>query len=276
MSVAINHAISALINPLAIALVALFLGIIFCRRMVGKLLLILAFGVLVTFSLPVVEARMGLWLEGDYPARNEAVLEGKYDAIVVLGGGMYSDKIIDESDLEMVEWRKRVEKEGGLMPHPDMNAGADRVWAGARLYHAGVAPKIIITGVGCQYSTIPLLKDLGVPEAAIVPLIGPGNTEEEAKAVAEVLKAAEGTRPRVVLVTSAWHMRRAALLFRQGADYFDFTPIAADHMASTFYGPMHRFELKDLVPSTTALDHNNTYFKELFAYCCYHILKGYR
>ena len=50
-----------------------------------------------------------------------------YDAIVVLGGGI-SPAYPPEQ------------------PEPDLNDSSDRIWEGARLYHRGVAPRIVITG----------------------------------------------------------------------------------------------------------------------------------
>lgn len=123
------------------------------------------------------------------------------DAIVVLGGSMGSDT--------------------NLSGYAEMWTSADRVWQAARLWKAGKAPKIIATGDGVRESTLGLLKDFGVDEKC-VEFLGARNTEEEAKVVGEVVFNAEKQRGReaeskILLVTSAWHMKRARMMFEKYA-----------------------------------------------------------
>ena len=123
------------------------------------------------------------------------------DAIVVLGGSMGSDT--------------------NLSGYAEMSASADRVWQAARLWKAGKAPKIIATGDGAKESTLGLLKDFGVDEKC-VEFLDARNTEEEARVVGEVVFNAEKQRGRdaeskILLVTSAWHMKRARMMFEKYA-----------------------------------------------------------
>ena len=123
------------------------------------------------------------------------------DAIVVLGGSMGSDT--------------------NLNGYAEMWTSADRVWQAARLWKAGKAPRIIATGDGARESTLGLLKDFGVDEKC-VEFLDARNTEEEARVVGEVVFNAEKQRGReaeskILLVTSAWHMKRARMMFEKYA-----------------------------------------------------------
>lgn len=108
------------------------------------------------------------------------------EAIVVLGGGMGVNT--------------------NFCQYADMSARADRVWQAVRLYKAGKAPIIVSTGFNPQESTSSLMKEFGVPEDSVV-FFKARNTEEEAKVVEKL-----GYK-RILLVTSAWHMKRARQMF---------------------------------------------------------------
>ncbi len=106
-------------------------------------------------------------------------------------------------------------------PYPDLGAAADRVWHAARLYHAGKAPRLILSGgrmawQGERLSEADALRrfltDLGVPAATLLSEDRSRSTRENARYSAELLQA-HGFR-RVLLVTSALHMPRALATFR--------------------------------------------------------------
>lgn len=123
-----------------------------------------------------------------------------YDAIVVLGGG-----ITPAAPPYTIE--------------PDLGDGADRMWYAAQLFHRGVAPQIIVSGGGflAENNGGPatteaeamrrFLKDLGVPDRAIIPEDRSLNTIQNIDRVRDMVKGG-----RVALVTSAYHMRRAMAL----------------------------------------------------------------
>lgn len=128
------------------------------------------------------------------------------DAIVLLGGSMGRD--ISLSD------------------YAEMSTSADRVWQASRLLKAGKASKIIATGNDAKDSTIGILKDFGVDSKSVA-FLDARNTEEEAKAVQELVIKSRGSensgsdstvsKPRILLVTSAWHMKRARMMFEKYA-----------------------------------------------------------
>lgn len=165
------------------------------------------------------------WVVG-VPLEREFLVDGKVplvesfpeaDAIVLLGGTMGI--------------------ETNLSSYAEMWSGADRVWQAARLYKAGKAQKVIATGNGAVDTTLPLLLDFGVAKVD-VSFLDAVNTEEEARGIGKMLVKSVGAeelgveefdspthpikhsstaRPKVLLVTSAWHMKRARLMFEKYA-----------------------------------------------------------
>ncbi len=139
---------------------------------------------------------IGLGLEAAYVRDGvpHGSIEGlpSADAIVILGGGMSEHETCGAAE---------------------MQSAADRVWQGARLYRAKKSPVVMLTGGGVERSTVPLLEDFGVPREAVKTFPEARNTEEEAGLI-----AVSGAK-KILLVTSAWHMDRAKLLFiRMGLD----------------------------------------------------------
>jgi uncharacterized SAM-binding protein YcdF (DUF218 family) len=130
----------------------------------------------------------------------------------------------------------------GMMVHVESDAGpipewddADRFFAGIDLYQAGKAPRLIFTGGTLPWEKVSLnegmvlktfAQRMGVPEASITVSREAQNTAQEAEAVWElfVSKASQQSLasdmshpPKILLVTSAFHMPRAQRLFeRQG------------------------------------------------------------
>ena len=192
------------------------------------------------------------------------------DAIVVLGGGMGAHKKCHA---------------------PEMFGSADRVWQGARLYKAGLSSRVFCTGGGCEDATVPLLVDFGVPREAIRFSEEPRNTEEEAKLIKARLvevQCPSGTgedeisnasvqlqlststtkKPKILLVTSAWHMNRALSLFEHAG--FEVIPAPTDFEMS--YILERGFEVSDLFPSVEALARNTYAVKEWVARFGYWVL----
>ena len=218
---------------------------------------------------------IGGTLENEWPI---VKAEGapKADAIVLLGGGMGSNT--------------------NVYPYAEMWNGADRVWHAARLYKAGKAPIVIPTGSSERESAVPLLLDLGVPEGAILVEDKARNTEENAKFVEKILNSggvreggSEGvpnhplthsqsthSKPthsptRVLLVTSAWHMRRSVLMYKKYAPMLEIIPAAADYEATVITG--HPFRFQDLCPDANMLLDNTCIFKEYLGYWGYRVFR---
>jgi uncharacterized SAM-binding protein YcdF (DUF218 family) len=187
---------------------------------VGLVLLLLCLAALrIAFNpgrrglLPVLVAALLLWSTSTYYVAHQlaAAMEAPYpakavadyptaDVIVVLGGGV-EDAVPPRTDVELRE-------------------ASDRVRLAARLYQAGKAPSVLVSG-----GTVPwyhsggveaaamskLLQDWGVPASAILREPGSRTTGENAAFTRGLLKERGFTR--ALLVTSGWHMRRALAIF---------------------------------------------------------------
>ena len=114
-----------------------------------------------------------------------------------------------------------------------LHRGSDRVWEAARLWHAGCAPRVLVSAGGKLEPTVvaaesaaiaALLTDLGVPASALVLEADSRNTQGNAAFSRERL-APWGVE-RILLVTSAWHLRRAVALFARAG--FEVVPVGAD------------------------------------------------
>lgn len=204
---------------------------------------LLALLIVLLFGTNVLTGRLGLFLEQAYPPREIATLP-QADVIVVLGGGV-----------------------GGAYPgypHPELFSAADRVWHAARLYHAGKAPFVMPSGMGEGSGSYLFLRDLGVPAEAIILETNAVNTLDHTFQIKPILEA-RGFES-VLLVTSAFHMRRAHMLFQRMNIACE--PAATDH--EMLYGVQRTgqgaFSLEPYLPSAMNLERAACYVKEIVGY----------
>jgi uncharacterized SAM-binding protein YcdF (DUF218 family) len=144
----------------------------------------------------------------------------------------------------------------------DLGSATDRVWYAARLFHAGKAPLLVLSGGSDPqrdaYSEARamaiLLQDLGVPPQAMVLEENSRSTRENAAFSAALLNA-RGIH-QILLVTSALHMPRALTLFtKQGLQV---SPAPTDFEAR-FAPPC----VLAWLPDALALDGSGRAIKEL-------------
>lgn len=251
---AIHKVATFFVNPLTVALAGMLIGVVLRGKAtrwpkVASVLIAVSILWLYLWSTALMTRWIGLPLELAYPpAWAEAMPTA--DAICILGGGMGANT--------------------NNCIYADIYSGADRVWHGARLYKAGKAPVITLSGGGVRETTVPLLRDFGVSEDAMMFFEGARNTEEEAAIIKAALSAfPTSSKPKVLLVTSAWHMRRAEMLFRLAG--IDVIPAATDHEVTLHYKDLG-FEFSQLIPDAGCLFQNSYLFKEHFAYWCYWVL----
>jgi uncharacterized SAM-binding protein YcdF (DUF218 family) len=138
------------------------------------------------------------------------------------------------SNLQIPSWYwGHDEPAQGASVYPDLEMSADRLVYAARLYRAGRSGRIIVTGgrlfAGAAVpSEAELVKQqlllLGVPDDAIVLETKARNTRENGLFSRELLQ--EMGAGKVLLVTSAWHMRRSEAVF--GKLGIDVIPAATD------------------------------------------------
>jgi len=154
-------------------------------------------------------------LENEYPPISVEDTP-KADVIVVLGGGL---------DL----------------PHPprlypDLNTSSDRLLHALRLYRAGKADHILLTGGNVfpepgleseSYYARGVLELWGIPESAVVMETKSRNTIQNAGFSARVLEKRHWKK--VLLITSASHMHRAVMAFHAAG--VDVIPVPVDYLA---------------------------------------------
>lgn len=184
----------------------------------------------------------------------------RVDAIVVLGG----------ATRPVIPPRVAVE----------VDASGSRLFEAARLYHAGIAPLVLVAGGGFgpaaeSTSEAPemaqVLRQLGVSDSAMVLEEASRNTFENAVEARKVL-APRGAL-RIALVTSALHMPRAVGLFRHQG--FDVVPAPTDfniietpeaHERSVFVW------LQRLIPSASSLAYTTRALREYLGIAVYRAL----
>ena len=222
----INKIVGFLVSPIGGAIAGGVIAVV-CARLGRKRLAKWLGGLTVAWLwlwiTPIMTYVVGVPLEREFLVDGKVPLVESFpeaDAIVLLGGSLGI--------------------ETNLSSYAEMWSGADRVWQAARLYRAGKANKIIATGNGAVDTTLPLLLDFGVAKAD-VSFLDAVNTEEEARGIGKMLVKSVGVeelgveefgepdspthpinhsstaRPKVLLVTSAWHMKRARMMFEKYA-----------------------------------------------------------
>lgn len=251
----VNKVVGWVLSPYGIA----FLGFAACavcaffrKRRLAWICGCVSVAVLWIFGSAVTTRIIGRPLESCYDrdgvAHGDVSWAPEGDAIVVLGGGMLYH-----------------EKCGA----GEMASAADRVWTGAKLYKACKAKKIICTGSAIEHGTLPLLLDLGVPREAVLWYDDARNTEEESRLIAKTL-GADGKKPRILLVTSAWHMNRAKFLFEKAG--LDVVPCPGDFEMS--YVSERPFSVKDFIPDAMVLAQTSAAVREWVGIWAYRMLKG--
>ena len=228
--------------PLGIFIVALFALAWYAwnrrgERRIAALLFALTFVFYLLCTSVVAERTLG-WLEQAYlpPA------EPAGDVIIMLGGGAMPDS----PDVDGV---------GALCASP-----ANRLLTAVRLQRKLGVPILLSGGqvyedTGAEAKIARrILIDLGVPESKILVETRSINTTQNARYSAEILRAQGLTQP--ILVTSAFHMKRAVLNFKKQG--IDVVPYPADYQV-THHPVFHYTKLR---PQTEALLDNVTVLQE--------------
>lgn len=264
MFVFLSKMLPNLIYPAGFMMIVLLAGIIFCRSEKAKnavLWFLLLFVMICGNKLP--GSYLIRKLEQAYPAYDG---KEKADAIVVLGGGTITKS----------EPRQIVE----------VNGAGDRVIYAAKLFHDGAADRILLggsyirwlagevaaeNGVSSPASEMAeLLLMYGIPADALVIQDRSLNTAEEAEEDAKILKDL-GIR-KIILVSSATHMRRAVPLFeKQGLEVIaaptDYS--FSDHDWETLIHPAPENLYTFILPTTGNMQALQNALKEYIGYWIY-------
>ena len=195
-----------------------------------------------------------LW---EKPAIPISQLDDDYDIAVVLGGTTDVDR----------------EPNDRLFFHK----GADRVTHALNLYHAGKVKKIMFSGGNARLFEDPNRDNspifdfyvmCGVDPEDIIIESSSQNTRENAFFVKDLINN-NASSGKVILVTSAFHMRRAEGCFRKVG--IDVTGFSTDFYTAI---PKDRFSIGGFVPSPGALMNWSFLIKEWIGYTVYWVM-GY-
>ncbi len=197
MALFLHKLLPIVVLPVGFSIVAL-IAALFLKK---SWLAIFGIAILTVASLPIVGDSCLKILENRFP-RLEWEDCPPADAIVVLSGILHETRSVRGR----LEWGESV----------------DRFEQGVGLFKAGKAPLLIFTDGRIPWSNRQLTEGeelqkaavaRGVPHDAILVTPDVGNTADEAQAVRKIADARRLSR--LILVTTAWHMPRAELLFRR-------------------------------------------------------------
>lgn len=215
--------------------------------------LVAALVVLYLSSIPLVGGRLIGWVESRHPAVPVTQVEPA-DAIVVLGGILGPKMAPDFT--------------------PNFLDTSERFDAGVLLLQAGKARTLVFTGArmswrdsaateGDELRRIAVSR--GVPAEKILVTRQVENTADEAAAVAELVKT-HGWR-RVILVTTGWHMPRAAEQFRKAGVADALFPVDFRFDAARAIGAI------DFVPRGEAWQQTETALRECYGRLFYRVFR---
>ncbi|MCG8309666.1 MAG: YdcF family protein [Cytophagales bacterium] len=195
-----------------------------------------------------------LW---EKPATLISDLDDQYELAVVLGGTTDVDRKPDDR----LFFRK----------------GADRVTHALNLYHEGKVKKILFTGGNPRLFENPNRDNVPIFDFYVMCGVKPEdimienssrNTRENAFFVKKMLRNDPANR-KMILITSAFHMRRAEGCFRKVG--IDVTGFSTDFYSAI---PKDRFTFHAFLPSPSVLANWNFLIKEWIGYLAYQ-MAGY-
>ncbi len=244
--------IGLLVEPLTQVLLLLTIGLLLVwKRFRRSAVLVFALSTLWLWlaSTSFVASFLMVQLERDFPPIAAQNLP-EADVIVLLGGAIRGEVSSDTL--------------------ADMSGVGDRLIFAVAAYKAGRAQTIVVTG-GAKEGFVPeakLMRDilvtLGVPAEAIVMEVRNRVTFDNTRFTRHTLAAMEVKS--VLLVTSAFHMRRALLVF----DTLGFELIPAPTDFQVLKG---EFSLWDFLPNVKALQRTTWAMHEFAGYLYYRALK---
>jgi uncharacterized SAM-binding protein YcdF (DUF218 family) len=240
----VHKILPLLASPLGLALFLLLLALVIRRRwpVLGAIV------VLYAFSTQWVADRLFAYVEGPGPKVAVQALP-RADAVVVLGGVLSTPKATPNG----YEWLGSV----------------DRFFDGLAAHQAGKAPLLVFTAGKLPWERhasnegarlVQKAHKLGVPMPSIRLTAPVENTADEAREVAKLL----GAKKRIILVTSAFHMPRAASLFQKQG--FDVVRFAVDYRVEERQTTPMTF-----MPDADALDKSSDAIRELLGRAYYAI-----
>ena len=245
MMIYLNKILPLIFSPLMLIMILIIFGVIINSKKIS----IIGIFILIVCSLPIVSDKLVAYLESDYQLSKPSNIEPA-DSIVVLSGMIRTINSKDGLDYEFGE-------------------ASDRIFAGINLFKEKKAPKLILTRGKLPWSVgIPegeYLKEIaitnGISENNILLTENVENTDQEAKAIKKLLSEDKLT---VILVTSAFHMPRAQLVFEAAG--INVVPFPVD-----FQKGLSKNTFMSFMPSATALGETCFFVGEMMGRIYYNL-----
>ena len=198
--------------------------------------------------MPIISYKLISYLEFNYELKQPSEVNSA-DAIVVLSGMLETIRVKNGLDYE---W----------------NSAADRIFAGIKLFKAGKAPLLMLTGGKVPWSIgVPegeylrkVAIESGVPKKYILLTENVQNTDQEAKAIKKKILI---DNPRVILVTSAFHMSRAKKVFN--AAKINVTPFPVDFRFD------EKLTFMSFIPSASSFAETSFFIREMIGRTYYNL-----
>jgi uncharacterized SAM-binding protein YcdF (DUF218 family) len=215
----------------------------------SKKISIIGIFILIVCSLPIVSDKLVAYLESDYQLSKPSNIEPA-DSIVVLSGMIRTINSKDGLDYEFGE-------------------ASDRIFAGINLFKEKKAPKLILTRGKLPWSVgIPegeYLKEIainnGISENNILLTENVENTDQEAKAIKKLLS---DDKSKVLLVTSAFHMPRARIVFEAAG--INVVPFPVD-----FQKELSKITFMSFVPTAKSFYDTSFFVREMIGRVYYNL-----
>ena len=246
----LSKAIDFLVMPFSIFFLLSIYAFCMKKYKTKKITLLIAFAWLfITSNTYLVNKAFLFW---EYKTRNISDLQKTYDVGIVLSGGMINNAVFTD--------------------HPALGIHADRFSEAYLLYKAGKIKKILISGTSPAYllktkkgevwQAAQLLREWGVKQEDIILEEKARNTHENADFTAKILNS-EFPEGKYLLITSAFHMRRAVGCFEKSR-------VKADVFPADVYGGNFPINFEDLlVPDPDAASSFELLWREWIGYIMY-------
>jgi uncharacterized SAM-binding protein YcdF (DUF218 family) len=230
------------ILPLIFSPLFFVIGLIILSLFIGsKKISLIGIIILAICSMPILSDKLITYLELDYELNQPSDIESA-DGIVVLSGMLNTVKTKNGFKYEY----------GGAI---------DRIFSGIELFKENKSQTLILTrgklpwSVGAPEGEY--LRDLainnGIPKKNILLTENVENTDQEAKAIKKLFSI---DRPKVILVTSAYHMPRAKIVFEAAG--IKIVPFPVD-----FQKGSSKITFMSFIPSASALSGTSFFVREM-------------
>ena len=217
-----------------------------------------AFIFLIVFSNGFFSDTLWRLLEHPWKRLDYSLIEPS-EGIVVLSSG----RILPPGNTKIIEW-----------------ADPDRFFAGVNLYKANKSSRLIFTGgMDPMFSRLPPEGDIyireaismGIPKEDLFTTYAVNNTFQEAKAIKELFKnEIVSSQKKIILVTSAFHMKRAKKVFEK--EGLSVQPYPVDFKINKSFYQELRNPIK-WIPSAHNLNRSSNSIREIIGRIVYGVWK---